>query len=96
MIQKLRISYPRSIQVSAKTGEGLDVLLEEMMNVIKDRRKRVTLKIPQSEYHVVAEAIREGTIFSQTYEENDIVVDVELPQIHAQQLAHYMPTTDEH
>ena len=90
MIEKLRLTYPRSIQISAITGEGLDLLFEEMMNVLKNRRKRVVVRIPQSEYQIAAEVIREGTVFSQTYEENDILIDVELPITHAQQLSHYV------
>jgi GTP-binding protein HflX len=90
IIQKLRLSYPRAIQVSALTGEGFDLLFNEMVEVLKSRRKRVVLKIPQSEYSVFASAIREGTVFTQTYVENDIVVDVELPLTHAQQLAQYI------
>jgi GTP-binding protein HflX len=90
MIQKLRLTYPRAIQVSALTGEGLDHLFEEMMEVLKTRRKRIVLKIPQSEYNVLVSAIREGTVFSKSYVENDIVVDVELPLAHAQQLAQYI------
>ena len=90
MIQKLRLTYPRSIQVSALTGEGFDLLFEEMIEVLKTRRKRVQVRIPQSEYSIVASAIRDGTVFSQSYVENDVVVDVELPLSHAQQLAQYI------
>ena len=95
-IQKLRISYPRAVQLSAVTGEGVDLLFEEMMTALKERRRRLTLRIPQSDYRLVAEAIREGTVFSQSYEENDVLIDVELPLVHAQQLAQYLsPTGDE-
>jgi GTPase len=89
-IQKLRLTYPRSIQVSALTGEGLEDLYAEMINVIKDWRKRVLVKIPQSEYQLMATAIREGNIFSKEYEGNDIIVDVELPLIFAEQLSPYI------
>lgn len=90
MIQKLRLSYPRAIQISALTGEGLESLFEEMMEVLKNRRKRVILKIPQSDYGVFAGVIAEGNVFSKSYVENDIIVDVELPLPHAQQVAQYI------
>lgn len=90
MIQKLRISYPRAIQVSALTGEGFDQLFDEMTEALKTRRRRVVLRIPQSEYGLVAGVIRDGTIIHKAYEENDVVVDVELPLIHAQQLVDYV------
>jgi GTP-binding protein HflX len=95
IIQKLRLSYPRAVQISALTGEGMEQLFEEMMIVLKDRRRRLFLRIPQSEYGLVAEAIREGTVFSQAYEENDVLIDVELPLIHAQQLAAYIAPAEE-
>lgn len=89
-IQKLRISYPKSVQISALSGEGISDLYETMMQALQDRRKRVPLRIPQSDYQLVAEAIREGTVFSQTYEDNDVLIDVELPLIHAQKLSPYI------
>lgn len=89
-IQKLRLSYPRSIQISALTGEGLDNLFQEMIEVLKNWRKRVQVRIPQSEYQLMATAIREGTIFSKEYDGNAILVDVELPLLYAEQLAPYL------
>ncbi len=88
-IQKLRMSYPKSVQVSALTGEGFEELFAAMCEAIKDRRRRVLLRIPQSEYGVVAHLISEGNILSQEYEENDIVIDAELPLPYAEQLSNY-------
>lgn len=89
VLQKLRMEYPRSVQVSALTGEGLNELFLAMMEVLKNRRRRVVLRLPQSEYHLVAAALKEGTVFSQEYVENDVVIDVELPLLFAQQLHQY-------
>jgi len=88
-IQKLRFSYPGAIQISATTGEGKEELFAAMMNVLRDRRQRLQIKIPQEKYDVVAKIIREGEIFSKKYVENDVVVDVELPTVFAQQLVQY-------
>jgi GTPase len=89
-IQKLRISYPRAIQLSAATGEGIDTLFEEMMAALENRRRRIVLRIPQSEYRLAAEAIREGTVYSQNYEDNDVLIDVDLSVELAQQLSRYI------
>ncbi len=97
IIQKLRLSYPRSVQLSALTGEGLSDLFGQMIDVIKDWRKRIFVKIPQSEYHLMATVIREGNIFSKEYDGNAILVDVELPLIYAEQLSPYIVgAKDEH
>ena len=94
-IQKLRISYPKSVQVSAATGEGVSQLFDEMAAALADRRRRLFLRIPQSEYRLVAEALREGTVFSQDYDGNDVLIDVELPIAHAQQLEAYVTAAGE-
>ena len=88
-IQRLRMEYPRSVQVSALTGEGLNELFLSMMEVLKNRRQRIVLRLPQSEYHLVASALKEGTVFTQEYVENDVVIDIELPLLLAQQLHRY-------
>jgi GTP-binding protein HflX len=89
MIQKLRLAYPRSVQLSALTGEGIDDLFHEMELMIKNRRMRTMLKIPQSEYHVLASSLAEGVIHHREYVENDLIIDVELPISDACRLAAY-------
>jgi 50S ribosomal subunit-associated GTPase HflX len=61
-----------------------------MMRVIQEWRKRVKVRIPQSEYSLVATAIREGTVHSKEYEGNDVVIDVELPIMYAEKLSSYI------
>lgn len=90
MIQKLRLAYPRSVQLSALTGEGIEELFSEMEEMIKNRRMRTTLKIPQSEYHLLASELSGGVIHHREYVENDLIVDVELPIAAARRLATYI------
>jgi GTPase len=87
--QRLKLAYPRSIEFSATTGLGLNKLISEMQLVLKERRARLMLRIPQSDYHKVSEAIREGKVFSTEYEENDVIIDVELPRILANRFDKY-------
>ncbi|MDB6080965.1 MAG: hflX [Chlamydiia bacterium] len=77
--QKLRLAYPRVIEVSAVAGEGMDALFEEIKYVLQKRRHIVNLRIPQSEYQMVSEAIRQGKIISQEYIDNDVLIEVDLP-----------------
>ena len=79
-LMKLRMTFPRAIALSAKTGEGRETLLNAMMQAIQERLLRVTLKIPQCDYHVVSDILEAGTLFSKEYVENDIILDVELPR----------------
>jgi len=75
-----RTRFTKTVPISALTGEGFDVLRNMMIEELSKMRKRVTLRIPQSEYQLVTEVMQKGTILQQEYEENDILLDVELPQ----------------
>ena len=79
MINKLRIKYPKTVEVSALNKSGFDRLTELMIHEIAQLRIRVKLRIPQSHYALVSELIRKGKVISIDYEENDILLEVELP-----------------
>ena len=77
--QKLKLHFPRCMQISAANKTGLKELEEEIIHRLQDRRCRMNLRIPQSDYHVLASAIREGNVLHQEYDENDVLVDIEVP-----------------
>ncbi len=76
---KLKLAFPRAQCISAAAGIGLDALQNEIIERLQDRRTTMQLRIPQSDYHILAAAIRDGKIFKQEYEENDVLVDLEVP-----------------
>ena len=51
-----------------------------MIKEISDLRKTVFLKIPQSEYKIVSSLMQEGRVISKIYEENNIIMEVEIPK----------------
>jgi len=79
IIRKLKLKYPRSIQISALKKEGFDELLERMVEEISALRKIVKLRIPQSQYALACEIMREGRVILSDYEEDDILLEVEIP-----------------
>ena len=79
-VNRLRIQFTRCIQVSAKTGEGIPLLLEVMQNTLADRRQTVNLRIPQSEYGLVTELTRKGHVHEQDYEGDDVLLKVDVPK----------------
>jgi GTP-binding protein HflX len=79
ILHKLRIKYPKTVQISALTEEGFDHLLEKMTQEIQSLRKKVRLRVPQSHYALVSELMREGRVIQCDYEENDIMMYVEIP-----------------
>jgi GTP-binding protein HflX len=79
MLAKLRIKYPKTVCISALKKEGLDLLIQQMIEELSKLRKVVRLKVPQSEYALVSQLMREGKVLESDYEENDIFLTVEIP-----------------
>jgi len=77
--RRLRIKFPKTVQISALNKEGFDELAELMMKETALLRRVVKLKIPQSQYALVSELMREGKVISSDYEENDILLEIEIP-----------------
>lgn len=85
----VRLKYPRAIPVSALMKTGLQELQERMIEEIQKRRIQIDLRIPQSEYHLVSAILRNGKIIHQDYEENDVILKVDIPGILAGKLEKY-------
>lgn len=90
IIQRMRILYPKSLAISALNHTGFQELQEMMVHELNKRRTIVHLKIPQSEYHKVSEVMRLGNILNQDYEENDVLLRVDIPQSLAGKLKNYI------
>jgi GTP-binding protein HflX len=79
LIYRLKIKYPKTIEISALNKEGFDDLTAAMIKEISSLRKRYNLRVPQTHYALVSEIMRDGKVISCEYEENDIVLEVEIP-----------------
>lgn len=79
LLHRLRLKYPKTVQISALTGEGFDHLMELMVAEIGSLRKTFKLRIPQSHYALVSELIRQGRVIECEYEDNDVLLHVEIP-----------------
>lgn len=78
-MSRLRFKYPKTVCISALQKTGFEELLELMAHSLSSLRKEVRLRIPQSEYGLVSELMREGRVISCEYEENDILLHIEIP-----------------
>lgn len=90
VLQKFRIQYPKTSPISATTGQGLEELQQRMIEELKGWRRVLRLRIPQSDYAVVSEVIREGNLLHQDYDGNDVLLHVELPARYAGKLAKWV------
>jgi GTP-binding protein HflX len=90
MIERMRIMFPKTVEISATEQTGFDRLLELMIREISQLRKIVYLRIPQSEYPLVSEIMQEGKVHSIEYDENDILLEVEISQSLERKVAPFM------
>jgi GTPase len=79
ILDRLRIQYPRTVKISALKRTGFEDLLNIMVEELSKRRQVVKLRVPQSKYEVVSEVMRSGKVLNQDYEENDVLILVEMP-----------------
>jgi GTP-binding protein HflX len=78
-ILRIRLKHTKTVPISAVNREGFDDLIQLMLEELKNQRKVINLRIPQKDYHIVSQVIREGKIENQDYDENDVLIQVELP-----------------
>ena len=78
-LAKFRVKFPKTVPISATDQTGFDLLLEQMTKEISLLRKVVYARIPQSHYVLVSELMREGRVINCEYDENDILIQVEIP-----------------
>jgi GTP-binding protein HflX len=89
-LTQLLAERPRSLAVSARTGEGLDAFRETVDVEFASNRRRVCLRIPQSEAGVVSRVHESGRVINQSYEDNTIVLDAEIDPVLQAQLAAFI------
>ncbi len=89
MIHRMKLKYPKTVEISALNKTGFDELMEIMIREISLLRKTVHLRVPQSHYALVSEVMREGKVISCEYEANDILLDVEIPRHLEKKVAHF-------
>jgi GTPase len=90
MITRLKLKYPRTVEISALNHIGFADLQLAMTEELSKRRQTVQLRIPQSEYAIVAEITRIGHVLEQTYEDNDVLLRIELPVSLVERLKKYI------
>jgi GTPase len=95
MVDRVRFKYPKTVEISALNKTGFDRLLELMIQEISALRKTVHLRVPQSQYSLLSSMIRESKIISCEYEENDILLEIEIPRQFERKVADFLVVQDE-
>ena len=83
--KRLAHLHPKSVAVSALTGEGIDRLFDELADCLKGRKVELRLSVPLSEGKLLASLQKSASILEQEYEgaNADLLVRVS-PRLAAQ------------
>ncbi len=76
LVNDISIPMTNSVRVSAKTGEGLDDLLEAVRKALPPTRKRVKILLPFSMGGVGAELRKTGVVHSEEYTAEGLMLDI--------------------
>ncbi len=79
-----------SAAVSARTGEGIPLLLARIAELLNAGKIELTLLIPYTDTKTAASLHQQATVLSETYEEKGVRMRVRLEQPRAAALQHYI------
>lgn len=80
ILNGLRAEFPGALETSAVTGQGLEELTAKFTDLLADRVKKLTYRIPQSRGDISGLLHREGKVMETEYEGNDILLTVMVPK----------------
>ena len=69
------LEFENCVKISARTGEGIDRLLNAIENNLPVRMKRVSLLIPFADAGIVSEIRDKGTLISEEYTAEGVEVE---------------------
>src|SRR6266568_4850245 len=81
--------YPASVAISARTGEGVNRLVQALEHTLSSWRLRSRFRIPANESALIAEIHRVGHVLELRYDGNDAVILAHVPPDLAQKLERY-------
>src|SRR5215467_7434613 len=81
--------FPGSVAISARTGEGVNNLVQALEGALSSWRLRSRFRIPANESALIAEIHRVGHVLELRYEGNDALIVAHIPPDLAQKLERY-------
>ena len=81
--------FPGSVAISARTGEGVNKLVQALQEALSAWRLRSRFKIPASESALIAEIYRVGHVLELHYEGDGALIVAHVPPELAQKLERY-------
>jgi GTP-binding protein HflX len=81
--------FPGSVAISARTGEGVDKLVQALEDALRSWRMRARFRLPANESALIAEIHRVGHVLELRYEGNVALIVAHVPPDLAQKLERY-------
>ena len=89
-LEKFRREIPNAVTISAKTGENLVELQNEVAVQLADRRMDVTLSIPGDRSQTIALVYRCGYVTARSQDSGNVVLQAQIPKVIAAELKPYI------
>lgn len=86
----LKNAHPVALFISVHSGEGLDVLVDRLGELVGEGTREVRLLIPHDRTDLLARLHREGTVHETVYEENFCRIRATIPAKLREQTAPYL------
>ena len=86
----LRSKYPDRVEVSALTGEGLDDLKAELLEIASEDEVEIDVAIPQKEGQIVNYVYQHGEIIERKYEGSMVHMRAKMDRKYANKLEKFM------
>jgi GTP-binding protein HflX len=89
-LENFQREFDHAVPISAKNGDGLEILLDEVANQLKERRVDVTLSIPQNRAKAIALVYRSGYVTERAMDNGNVVLRAQIPKVLAGELKPYV------
>ncbi len=93
-IARLKEKYPNSVEISAKTGEGIPHLLAEIGTQLRPKREFLELKIPHERSEVIARLHKVGQVIERRYLGKSAKFKARIPPHHLDEFAQFISKTE--
>jgi GTP-binding protein HflX len=88
-LTQLVAEFPNSVAVSAKTGEGMEDLVNHIRRMLANRYSRIKALVPYSSANIAETAHSFGKILVKEYREDGIYIEAELSSEHRGRLSQF-------
>jgi GTPase len=78
-LEGLRLAEPKSVVVSARTGEGIDKLLAELEQLLPRKQREMTVTLPYGRGDLVSRAHKEGEVLEVRHGEEGTELTARVP-----------------